>query len=61
LGEADAAMSARFTPGVVRAVTELIPSGWSANAPQYADYLLARLAAPRAFPEEALRARSQHV
>ena len=61
LQEADAAMSARFTPEVVRAVVALVPTAWSPAASAYVDYLLARAAAPRAFVEEALRARSQHL
>jgi hypothetical protein len=61
LREVDAQMAARFTPHVVHAVTAMIPAAWSAAADAYADYLLARAAAPRAFVEEALRARSQHL
>ncbi len=71
LAQADAAMSAALTPAVVAAVVALIPDDWLEDDPLFADkaahraayvaYLVRRLQAPRAFFEEALRARSLHV
>ena len=71
LAQADATMSAALTPAVVAAVVALIPDGWLEDDPLFADkpaqrtayrdYLASRLQAPRAFFEEAQRARSLHV
>jgi hypothetical protein len=71
LEAADAAMSAALTPQVVAAVAALIPDDWLEDDPLFADkaaqrdayraYLCRRLQAPRAFFEEAVRARAQHV
>ena len=71
LGEADADLSARVTPELVRDVLSCIPDGWLAAEPRfagagehraaYADYLLTRLAPPRDFAEEAANARSLSV
>jgi hypothetical protein len=71
LAQADAAMTAALTPAVIADVVALIPDDWLEDDPLFADkaaqraayvaYLGARLAAPRAFFEEAQRARSQHV
>lgn len=71
LAQADAAMTAALTPAVVAAVVALIPDDWLEDDPLFADkaaqrdayeaYLLRRLQAPRAFFEEAERARSLHV
>jgi hypothetical protein len=58
----DAALAARLDEATVRSVTDRIPPAWlegSANGPDaYAAFLLARLDAPRAFAQEAERARA---
>jgi hypothetical protein len=62
----DAEMTARLGDGVLESIAGMIPPTWLADDPvdpggtkasDYARYLSARLAAPRAFVEEALRAR----
>lgn len=68
LATVDARLRARITPQVIDAVVAMIPAAWLADvsAPAdaerrraaYARYLNQRLAAPRAFVEEAIRARS---
>ena len=68
LAGADARLAPRLTPEVVRGVLELVPNDWLGDVPlfadpvahraAYVDYLLARLAAPRAFAAEAERARA---
>lgn len=69
LGQVDAVMSARITPQSIADITAQIPDAWlggdapfadtNAQREAYAEYLLHRLQAPRAFVEEAIRARSQ--
>ncbi len=69
LAEADAKMTERITPEIIHRTVNLIPEAWlMGDAPfggceehreAYAEYLLTRLAAPRAFLEEAIRARSK--
>jgi hypothetical protein len=54
--EADERLAERLTPDAVRAAVALVPPGW-ADGERYAEYLSARLAPPRAFAEEAERAR----
>ena len=71
LDAADAAMSSRLTPAVVADVVALIPDAWldddplaaakSAQRAAYASYFARRLESPRAFAQEAARARSLHV
>jgi hypothetical protein len=70
LGDADAAMSALLDAERIAAVAALIPDEWLGDDPQhdpgerraaYASYLTRRLEAPRAFAEEAARARSLHL
>jgi hypothetical protein len=66
LEEADAELSARLTPEVVRGIVERIPDAWlegdaAARRSAYTSYLSARLEPPRAFLEEAIGARSQYV
>jgi hypothetical protein len=71
LAAADAALSAALTPRVVADVVALVPDDWLEDDPLFADkaaqreayraYLCRRLEAPRAFFEEAQRARAQHV
>jgi hypothetical protein len=66
LDAVDAEMAARLTPAVINDVVGLIPPQWldepaasagAARAEDYAAYLVERLAAPRAFVDEAIRAR----
>lgn len=71
LAAADARLAPRLTPEVVRGVLDLVPDAWLTDVPlfpnpaahraAYADYLLRRLEAPRAFAEEAARAHAQLV
>jgi hypothetical protein len=71
LPQADQAMAAALTVDVIGAIVALIPDDWLEDDPLFADkaaqrdayraYLVNRLQAPRAFFEEALRARSLHV
>jgi len=71
LDEADAAMAARITPALVQEVVALVPNAWLASdkafasaelvREAYVQHLSRRLAAPRAFLEEAKRARSMLV
>ena len=66
--EVDAAMTDAFTAGVIEPVLEMIPDAWLGDVEQfptvrehraaYRDYLLRRLQAPRAWVEEAIRARA---
>jgi len=68
---ADAAMAALLPSERIAAITALIPDDWLDDDPHfaskhahraaYADYFERRLRAPRAFAEEAARARSLHV
>jgi hypothetical protein len=68
LGEADAQLSARLTPDVIAGIVGAVPETWlMADSPfasadlarkAYIQHLTRRLVAPRAFVEEALRARS---
>lgn len=69
--EVDAEMTQRLTAEVVAGIVELIPDEWLEDAPlfrakgeqrdAYRRYLMSRLEAPRAFVEEAVRARSVHL
>jgi hypothetical protein len=71
LAEADARLAAVLTPERLAAIVDLIPDAWledeagfadkAAHRAAYREYLQLRLAAPRAFLEEAIRARTQHV
>ncbi|MGZ5104212.1 MAG: HipA family kinase [Usitatibacter sp.] len=61
LAQADAELSERLTPAVVRDTLALVPDAWLGVAPAarravYTGYLAARLERPRPFLEEALRA-----
>ena len=68
LREADATLTERLTPEVIRDIVALVPDGWlNADSPfftpqdarnAYAQHLTRRLQAPRAFLEEAIRARA---
>jgi hypothetical protein len=69
--ETDARLSALVTPKLIREILELIPDEWLnvekgfASALEhraaYSDYLLSRLADPRAFVKEAVDARSLSI
>jgi hypothetical protein len=71
LGEADAAMSALFSPALIREVVALVPDAWLATdgafaspaavRAAYVQHLSRRLQQPRAFFEEAQRARAALV
>ena len=71
LGAADAAIAPLLTSERIAAITALIPDDWLDDDPHfaskqahraaYADYFARRLGAPRAFAEEAARARSLYV
>jgi hypothetical protein len=71
LQEADATLSEKVTPKLVEEILSLIPDEWLANQPQfataseqraaYAEYLLTRLALPRAFVKEAVDARALSI
>jgi HipA-like protein len=68
LRAADSQLSARLTPAVIADVVALVPDDWlTGNTPfasatqaraAYIQHLTRRLAAPRAFAEEAIRARN---
>jgi hypothetical protein len=71
LREADAAMTQRLQPDVIRRIVAQVPEDWLEPSPLFADaqaqrdayvaYLTARLQAPRPFVEEAFRAGPVHV
>jgi hypothetical protein len=71
LPAADEAFAARLTPGLIQEVVEAVPDEWlSVDSPfpntqaarsAYVQHLTRRLQSPRAFLEEAIRARSQLV
>jgi hypothetical protein len=71
LGEADELMTQRVTPELIADIVQAIPTAWlageaafadaDANRAAYTQLLLRRLQPPRAFVEEAIRARSVHV
>jgi hypothetical protein len=67
LEEIDPTMAGRLTPDTIAGIVELIPDAWLGDGASgadgasyraaYSQYLLERLASPRAFVEEAVRAR----
>jgi hypothetical protein len=61
LAEVDGPLAALLTADVIERIVGLIPEAWLEDGPShrsaYARYLIERLAAPRPFAEEALRAR----
>lgn len=71
IGALDAQFAQRLTPAAIEHVVGLIPEAWLEETPAfasrdaqraaYAQYLQRRLQAPRAFVQEAERARSLHV
>lgn len=68
VGEVDAELTAKFTAAEIERIISLIPSEWLGDVEQfgsvevhrqaYRDYLMARLEEPRAWVEEAARARA---
>ena len=60
LPEADRLMSGRITPDVIRGIVAGLPGSWLGDEPAsaYTEYLISRLALPRRFLEEAIRARA---
>lgn len=67
IAEVDGGMAARLDARTIEAIVGLVPEEWLRDAEgdrprgAYVDYLVRRLAPPRAFVEEALRARAQLV
>jgi len=71
LEEADAVLAARLDAATLAGIAALVPDDWLAadarlasarhRRSAYVDYLVARLAAPRLFAMEALRAHALHV
>ncbi len=69
LAETDARLSVLLTSDLLQRIVALIPDGWlqadgefsdaAAQRRAYADYLIERLRTPRAFAEEAIRARTE--
>lgn len=57
IAEQDAAMAAALTPDVIDEILALVPAEWPIDRAAYRRYFLERLEAPRAFVEEAVRAR----
>jgi hypothetical protein len=60
IDEADAELAPRLTPERIESIVALVPESWLGDGEEraaYAGYLKERLAAPRAFVEEARRAR----
>jgi HipA-like kinase len=61
LADVDEAMAALITPATIERIVGLIPEAWLEGEPShraaYARYLVERVAAPRAFVEEAIRVR----
>lgn len=57
----DAGMTAALSAEVIARTIDLVPDEWIAERAEYTRFLERRLQAPRAFVEEALRARSQHL
>jgi len=58
IAAADERLAPRATEGVIEAVACAVPAEWVDDREVYAQFLRARLAAPRDFAEEAERARS---
>jgi hypothetical protein len=63
LRHSDAKLSARLAPEMLQQIVEAVPEEWFGGASRqaYVQYLVRRLEPPRAFLEEAIRARSQLV
>lgn len=56
--EADTLLCPRLSRDAVERIVALVPPEWGSAAARYTDYFMARLESPRAFVEEAIRARS---
>jgi hypothetical protein len=69
LAQVDDALAKRLPPATLHDIVGLVPDAWLASDSSsadkrraaYVDYLCARVQAPRAFVQEAIRARSKHV
>jgi hypothetical protein len=61
LREADERMAARLPREAIERIVARVPEEWVESRGVYVDYLAKRLQAPRAFLEEAIRARAGHV
>jgi hypothetical protein len=71
IADVDAALASRLDGDIIERIAGLVPASWLATGADgrdaarqragYADYLRARASWPRAFVEEAVRARSQHL
>ena len=71
LAEVDEQLAKKITPGLITDIVAQIPESWllgeaafadvDAHRQAYVDYLLRRITAPRAFVEEAIRARTDLV
>jgi hypothetical protein len=64
IAEADAELAPRLAQSALRAIVDLVPEAWLEGGlarGDYVEYLVRRLDAPRAFAEEAIRARALHV
>ena len=46
---------------IEESLNSLVPPAWESDASRYTGYFMARLEPPRAFVEEAIRARAQHL
>jgi hypothetical protein len=71
LADVDATLASKLDGDIIGRIVDLVPTAWLEDGADrldaarqrtgYSDYLRARLQAPRAFVEEAIRARSQHL
>ncbi len=66
LAEVDPGLAQRLAPDVLRGILDQVPDPWlegdgGSRGGVYLDFLARRLQPPRAFVQEAIRARSQHV
>jgi HipA-like protein len=61
IGEADAVLAPRLARAAVEEVVAVVPAEWAPEPQRYTAYFMARLEGPRAFAEEAIRARAQHL
>lgn len=69
LEQADARLAARLAPDRIAGIVQLVPDAWLVGEPAaraaqrntYTQILSRRLQSPRAFAEEAIRARATHV
>jgi hypothetical protein len=71
LADVDATLAAQLDGDIIGRIVDAVPAAWleggadrrdaAAQRAGYSDYLRARLQAPRAYVEEAIRARSKHL